>query len=37
MSLRRPIWDAFSFYRHSEGRRDCAAEVDRYLMGYTNL
>ena len=20
MSLRRPIWDAFSFYRHSEGR-----------------
>ena len=36
MSLRRPIWDAFSFYRHSEGR-DCAAEVDRFLMGYTNL
>ena len=25
------------FYRHSEDAAECAAEVDRYLMGYTNL
>lgn len=37
MSLRRPIWDAFSFTGIQRDAAECAAEVDRYLMGYTNL
>ena len=30
MSLRRPIWDAFSFYRHSEGRCGMCRRGDVY-------
>ena len=37
MSLRRPIWDAFSVIPYKRDAAECAAEVDRYLMGYTNL
>ena len=37
MSLRRPIWDAFSVIPYKMDAAECAAEVDRYLMGYTNL
>ena len=37
MSLRRPIWGAFSVIPYKRDAAECAAEVDRYLMGYTNL